>query len=454
MANCYILSTPMKKSFLFFLLLLPWQAFSQEVLTIEQAIQMLLANNYSVKIAERNTQVAANNYTLGNAGFLPNLSLNASKTYNINDSRVTFFPDLSGAVRVQNVSGARGNNQQANATLIWTIFNGMAMFNAYSRFGELKQAGRDSLQIVIENSVATLSNNYYNVIQQRQRLNVLTSALVISAQRLELARAQYQVGSGSKLNYLAAQVDFNTDSSAVILQRQQLQNAKVGVNQVLSREANTPFSVVDTILVDETLDLAALKETARRNNPSLLLAQHRNNATYYTTKIVQGQRWPTINLFTGYGYNQNTAQTGFASENRNLGFNYGISASMNIFNGFNQSRQIQNAKIQQEISEYRIKDLLVQLDANLEVAYNDYRNSLNLLSLEQQNLNVARQNVEIAVERYRIGVATFLELRDVQLNVVRTAGRLIDAQFNTKLAEIELLRLSSGIIRETPEPSR
>jgi outer membrane protein TolC len=330
----------------------------------------------------------------------------------------------------------------------------MAMFNAYSRFGELKQAGRDSLQIVMENAVATLSNNYYNVIQQRQRLNVLTSALVISAQRLELARAQYEVGSGSKLNYLAAQVDFNTDSSAVILQRQQLQNAKVGVNQVLSREANTPFSVVDTILVDQTLELAALKETARRNNPSLLLAQHRNNATYYTTKIVQGQRWPTINLFTGYGYNQNTAQTGFASENRNLGFNYGISASMNIFNGFNQSRQIQNAKIQQEISEYRIKDLLVQLDANLEVAYNDYRNSLNLLSLEQQNLNVARQNVEIAVERYRIGVATFLELRDVQLNVVRTAGRLIDAQFNTKLAEIELLRLSSGIIRETPEPLR
>lgn len=444
----------MKKRFLLPLLLLPWQAFSQDVLTIDQAVQMLLANNYSVKIAERNTQVAANNYTLGNAGFLPNLSLNASKTYNINDSRVVRFPDNNGVVNIQNVNGARGDNQQANATLNWTLFNGMAMFHAYNRLGELKQAGRDSLQIVMENSVATLSNNYYNVIQQVQRLNVLTSALLISAQRLELARAQYEVGSGSKLNYLAAQVDFNTDSSAVILQRQQLQNAKVGVNQVLSREANTPFSVVDTILVDQTLDLAALKETARRNNPSLLLAQHRNNATYYTTKIVQGQRWPTINVFTGYGYNQATAQTGFASENRNLGFNYGISASVNIFNGFNQSRQIQNAKIQQEISEYRLKDLLVQLDANLEVAYNDYRNSLNLLSIEQQNLNVARQNVDIAVERYRIGVATFLELRDVQLNVVRTAGRLIDAQFNTKLAEIELLRLSSGIIRETPEPSR
>jgi outer membrane protein TolC len=442
----------MKKSFVCLLMLAPLGAFSQDVLTIDKAIEILLENNYSIRIAERNTQVAGNNYSLGNAGFLPTLNLNASKTYNINDSRVIFFPDQSGATRVQNVSGARGNNQQANANLSWTIFNGMAMFNAYSRFGELKQAGMDSLQIVIENSVATLSNNYYNVIQQAQRLNVLTSALVISAQRLELAKAQYEVGSGSKLNYLAAQVDFNTDSSAVILQRQQLQNAKVGVNQVLSREANASFNVIDTILVDETLDLAVLKETARRNNPSLLLAQHRNNATYYTTKILQGQRWPIINLFTGYGYNQNIAQTGFASENRNLGFNYGISASMNIFNGFNQSRLIQNAKIQQEIAEYRIKDLLVQLDANLEVAYNDYRNSLNLLSIEQQNLNVARQNVEIAVERYRIGVATFLELRDVQLNVVRTAGRLIDAQFNTKLAEIELLRLSSEIIRERAEP--
>jgi outer membrane protein TolC len=440
----------MHKRFFLFLFLLSGSISAQDTLTIEKAIQLLMENNFSIKIADRSTEVAANNYTLGNAGFLPTLGVNASKTYNINDSRVVRFPDVNGVVQVQNVNGARGDNQQANATLNWTIFNGMAMFNAYSRFGELKQAARDSLQIVMENSVATLSNNYYNVIQQVQRLNVLNSALRISAQRLELARAQYEVGSGSKLNYLAAQVDYNTDSSTVILQVQQLQNAKVGLNQVLSRAGNTPFSVADTIIVDETLDLANLKEATRRNNPSLILAQHRSNAAYFSTKILQGQRWPTINVFTGYGYSQNTAQTGFASENRNLGFNYGISATMNIFNGFNQNRLIQNAKIQKEIADLRINDLQLQLDANLEVAYNNYRNSLNLLSIEQQNLNVAQQNVEIAVERYRIGVATFLELRDVQLNVVRTAGRLIDAEFNTKLAEIELLRLSSEIIRDQP----
>ncbi len=442
--------TQMNKRFIFLFFLLPVSTFAQDTLTIEKAIRITLENNYSIKIAERNRQVTINNYTRGNAGFLPNLGATASKTFSTNNSQVVRFPDNNGVVNIQNVNGARSENLQANATLNWTIFNGLVMFNVYSRLGELKDAGNDSLQVSIENTVATLSNTYYNVIQQNQRLNVLNSALNISGQRLGLAKAQYEVGSGSKLSYLAAQVDYNTDSSSVIVQRQFVQNAKVDLNQVLSRAANTSFMVSDTIIVNETLNLATLKDITFRNNPSLLLAQHRGNAAYYNVKITQGQRLPIISVFTGYGLNQSSAQTGFASSQRNLGFNYGAAATFNIFNGFNQSRVIQNAKIQKEVADYRISDFKIQLDASLEIAYNNYQNSLNLLSIEKQNLEVAQQNVNIALERYKIGVSTFLELRDVQLSTITTAGRLIDAEFNTKLAEIELLRLSSEIIKEEP----
>ncbi|MES2732343.1 MAG: TolC family protein [Bacteroidota bacterium] len=433
------------------LLLLSGGAIAQDTLTIDKAIQIALQNNYAIKIADRNKQVAENNYTRGNAGFLPVVNASATKNYSNSNLNQVFFPTGGVARPPLDASGVKGNTFNSGVNFTWTIFNGLGMFYAYNRLDEQKKSSLDSLQIVMENTLATVSNNYYNVIQQNQRLNVLNSALRISAQRLDLAKAQYEVGSGSKLNYLAAQVDFNTDSSTVILQAQSLQNAKVGLNQALSREANAAFLVSDTIIVDEKLDLATLKQNTFQNNPSLLQIQRRSNIAYYQMKQLYAQRFPTINLLSSYNYTTSEAAQGFgAQSSKNLIWNYGLGASINIFNGFNLNRQIQNAKIQQEITDLRIKDLQVQLDASLETAYNNYRNSLSLLSIEKRNLEVARQNIDIALERYKIGVATFLELRDVQLNSITTAGRLIDAEFNTKLAEIELLRLSSQIIMETP----
>jgi outer membrane protein TolC len=138
---------------------------------------------------------------------------------------------------------------------------------------------------------------------------------------------------------------------------------------------------------------------------------------------------------------------GFLSGQTNDNLNYGITASINIFNGFDQNRRIQNAKIQRDITETRISELRIQLEADLQRAYTNYQNSLNLIDLEKENLEVARQNIDIALERYKLGVSTPLELREVQRNAVASESRLIDAEYGGKLAEIELLRLSSRIIQ-------
>lgn len=413
-----------------------------DTLTIDNAVELALTKNYSIKIAQSEKQFAANNYRLGYANFLPTVNLDAIRTNSINDTRQVSF---SGDIRT--VDNGKSNRLSASALFNWTIFDGMRMFIAYDQLKELKSAGEENAQVDIENSVALVSNSYYDIIQRQERVSAFVDALKISQQRLDLAQAQYEVGSGSKLNYLAAQVDYNTDKAALILQEQELQKAKITFNEFLGREANTEFIVTDTIIVDQNIDLTALQESALQRNPNLLLAQRNKNIFYLETRAIRAERFPRLSLTGDYTYSRTEAAAGFALSNRNNGYTYGARVTMPILNGLDINRRIQNAKVQQDISGYQLEALKVQLEAELQRAFTDYTNSLTLIALEKQNLDVARQNIEIALERYRLGVSTPLELREVQRNAVATESRLIEAEFSAKLAEIELLRLSSRIIQ-------
>jgi outer membrane protein TolC len=344
-------------------------------------------------------------------------------------------------------SNTKNSNLQAGAALNWTIFNGMGMFIAYQRLAELRAAGDENTQLAVENTVADVSNAYYNIVQQKERVEALNTALAISDQRLQLAKAQYEVGSGSKLNYLAAQVDYNTDKSTLLLQEQQLRNARTTLNQLLGRAPSTAFDISDTIIVNTQLDFEAIRQEALRNNPALKLAERSRSLAGLDRRLIQSERYPQVNLFSGYTHGSQNNQAGFLSRQTTDVVNYGVSASVFLFNGFNIRRRVQNARIVEYIREDEIQSLRVDLESGLQQAYENYRNALELIKLEQANLDVARQNVDIALERYRIGVATALELREVQRNSVATASRLIDAAYNAKLAEIELQRLSSSIIQ-------
>ncbi len=447
-----------KKLFLVFALLPLW-ASAQDTLNLESVIRIALEKNYAIKIAQGNRQIAANEVTLGNAGFLPlfTAQLNRQNSYfpRFIQSRQTLVAaDPTTGAPAQTVDVTQDFSNRTNktfnygATVNWTIFDGMGMFIAMDRLEELQAAGNEQAQATIEITVADVSSAYYNVIQLQQRVGAFRDALDISAQRLDLAKAQYEVGSGSKLNFLAAQVDFNTDKSALIGQEQLLSNAKTTLNQLLGRTPSADFTVRDSIIVNDQLNLENLRTQALSQNPDLLVAQRNRNISALDRRLVQSQRWPQVNLFTGYTHNNQQNRAGlFPNTNLSDVINYGVQATLTIFDGNNLNRRIQNQRITEDIRNLQLEDLKIRVEADVQRTFTDYRNALNLLQLESENLKIAQQNVEIALERYRLGVATPLELREVQRNSVATASRLIDAAYNAKLAEIELQRLSSSIIQ-------
>jgi outer membrane protein TolC len=441
------------RNILFLLLLLPPLARAQQVLTLEQAIRITLENNYAIKIANSQVALAENDNKYRNAGFLPIVAGNVQKTFSNTNTQQVFFPDASGNVRPDiRLSGVPGNNSTTGVNATWTIFDGFGMFVARDRLTELVRSGQANAKVTVETTVANVSNAYFLVVRQQARVSTQRDALdSISTERVRVARDRFEVGQGSKQDYLSAQVDFNTDKAALIAEEQALQNAKVALNALLVRPKDVDFVAEPVIPLRRDLSQETLREQMRRQNPSLLVAALNRRLADLDVQTQQSLLYPTVDVLGGYNYttNNNLASTGFgARQSRNGAFTYGLRATIPILNGFNQRRLIQNSKINRLITEQQESDLRVQLDAALDQTFVNYQNSLRLIEVETQNLSIARQNVDIALERYRIGVSTPLELREAQRNVVAVQTRLIEARYNTKLAEIELQRLSSTIIQQ------
>ncbi|MFD2573913.1 TolC family protein [Spirosoma soli] len=417
-----------------------------ELLTLQQAIGQSVEKNYQVQINRQQEQIARNNYTKGNAGYLPSLTGNLGSNGGLQNFRQTYLDGLSPPREARGVFNRTTN---LGFNINYTVFNGYARSALYTQLRQLLQVSSVTTRANVEATIASVATSYYDVVRQLQRLIAFSQALDISRERLELARANYEVGTRSKVDFLSAQVDYNTDSAALLSQEQALRNAKVLLNTLLIRDPQAEFAVRDTIIVRPDLQLAPLQQSLMTNNPLLATAVLNRTLADINLRLANAQQLPVVTAQTGYNYQLVDNQGGFGIRTGRTGaLTYNLQATIPIFNGFNLKRQIQNARVSTLIAQNQESDQRLQLQSALTQTYQVYRNSLALLNLEIQNNQLANQNVDIAYDRYRIGNSTFVEFRDVQRNAINAQTRLIEAEYNAKAAEIELLRLSSTITQE------
>lgn len=427
-----------------FSLLSPIAAQAQQMLTLEDAIQQGITKQYSIQISRQRERIAANENSLGNAGFLPTITGSANKNYTISGIDQSFFGGLRPPL-VQ--SGVNSNSGNVGMAMAWTLYDGKGMFILRDRYKELQNLGAKQTESSIENLIALISSTYYDLIRQNLRVNNFKKGLEISNDRLKLAKDRYEVGQGSKVDYYSAQVDYNEDKALLIAQEQSFTNTKIGFNTLLVKDYKADFQIVNTIDLLPKLKLSELKMSALSQNPTLIGAILSKKISDLDTKNLQSQQKPQIDLLAGYNLNSVANGAGFGVEKGSSDvFNYGLRATINIFDGYNQKRRIQNAKINAEIAALQIEDLKNALLSALEKTYVTYENSMNLIQLETENYTIAKQNIDIAFDRFKVGIATSYELREVQRNAVAAETRLIEAKYAAKAAEIELIRLSGNLL--------
>ena len=413
---------------------------AQEVLTIEDAMKIALQNNFDIKIASNNLDINKVNATTGNAGMLPRVTATLVDTNSIQNSSQTRQDGTT-----TSLDNAKNNSLNYGIGLDWTIFDGFKMFARLDQLKELQKLGEAELKRTMILKISAVNAVYFDLVQQQQQLAALDTTIVISTQRLILAQNRFAIGKSSKLEVLNAQVDLNTDKVALLRQKESYANRKIALNQILARDSKVDFKVVDQVLVEEKLILSELIVLAEKQNPQLEAQIINKRVSELELKQIKGERYPMVSVNTGYNFLDNQSSLGFTSQFTAKGLNYGLRASLNLFDGLAQNRNEKIAKILIENAKIAIEQQSLLLNSELTIAFQTYLTNLELIQLEQTNVAIAKQNLNITVDKFRIGTITTLEFRAAQLNYINAKVRYSNAQFQAKLSEIALRELAGNI---------
>ncbi len=418
-------------------------AAQNNVYTLQECLKEGLQNNYSLKIEKNNQRISDNNATLGNAGFLP--SVNASGRYS--GSSQDTETKLRDTREIVEENGIFNQTIDAGVDLNFTVFEGFNVTTTYKKLKELQGQGELNTRIAVENLVAEITAEYYNYIQQQIRLKNFRYAVALSKERLRVVEQRYRIGNFSGLDYQQAKVDFNSDSSAFMKQQEALQSSAIALNELLAREnLNVPIAVADTAIeVAGELVFDDLMGDMMENNTSLLRARMDNRIAVLDYKIKASQTYPYLRLNAGYGYTLNKYNKGANYHRATLGADFGVTLGINIFDGNNARRERRNARINIENARLEQTDVEQALKSDLYNIWQAYRNNLQVLELEKENLVTAKLNHEIAMERYMLGDLSGIEMREAQKSLLDAEERLLSASYNTKLCEISLLQISGRV---------
>lgn len=412
---------------------------SAQKLTLQECLEKGLENNYSLRISRNKEHIAHNNATLANAGYLPSLDLNAGYNASLSSSD----SKLRSTGETQEMRNSLDHGLNAGIGLSWTIFDGFNISTNYKQLKELERMGETNTRITIEDFIANLTAEYYNFIQQRLRLANYYYAVQLSRERLRIVEERYNIGNFSRLDYQQAKVDFNADSAQYIKQQEIVLTSRIALNEMMAiDEVYTPIETAETdIVADTTFQFNDLWNNLLQRNADLLLAEQNNTMAQLDYKKVLSRNYPYVRLNAGYDYSFNKYDTNSYTRRSNWGGSAGVTVGFNLWDG-NRRREKRNAKIEIANAELQRNQLELALKAELGNLWQAYRNNIQLLNLERQNVVTARENHEIAKERYMLGDISGIEMREAQKSLLDAEERLISVEYQTKLCEISLLQIS------------
>lgn len=408
-----------------------------QVLTAEEAVRIAVEQNHGIRLARLDARSAELLNTPGNAGMLP--TVDAVGQYGIDNSatKQTFF---SGDVR--EADNADQRVLDAAVQLNWTVFDGLAMFAAKDRLETLELIGRTQLRQRIEATTYEVLATYFQLVQLRKAIAVQREGVRISRERMRITETGARIGSASGLNLVQARLDLSTDSAAVLDLQVQEAVTTTRLNALMGRDPSTTVEVASEVPPTEALDLAQVQQAARQANSAVQQARQQRIAADLSLKELRGTLLPQVDLFANYGYTKSTSAVGILQSNQALGPDYGARVSIPLFRGLQLRSAKEVAELMREQAAITTQQAELDLEESLLNAWTSYTTANQRVALEEQNLTGARTQSDVALESYRIGSLSSVELRDVQLGLVAAEQRLLVAKYEAKLAELQLKWLS------------
>ncbi|MDX2249699.1 MAG: TolC family protein [Bacteroidia bacterium] len=413
--------------------------YSQPVLSLEEAIGTALAQNYGIQIAALDEKAAQLQVYKSNAGIGPRIEWNANVSGTGNNTKQVFIDgrtvDRWGRVVSPNTS----------LNLDWTLYDGKRMQNMFVRLNQLSQLSTLEKQLAMQTTVLQVMSAYYDVMKQKETLKYINTLIKYYQDRLNITEERWNVGKGAKVDYLLSQTDLNIQFSDLEAATNQFHNAKIYLNTLLNRDIATDFDVQEEVDLGNEYDLETLLNSAKSKNKEVLILQKNREISLSREREIAAAKKPQVALSSGLGYSYSNSNASFLLTNRNASFNLGLSARWTLYDGHHNNQQIEISKVTTEIIETQEQALLAQITGELTAAYNQYQADKKILTIEENNLKLAEENLVISIEKFRLGGSTILDLNEAQRRFDLSLNRQITAQYNVKTSELELLRLSGAL---------
>jgi len=423
-----------------FVLVASKSANAQKNLSLNEAIQTALKNSYDIQLVENNLAIAKNNNNIGVAGGLPtitNTSTNNNTLTTINQT----FPDANRNTSRNGVDGSTLNTA-VNASMI--LFNGYRVQATKSRLESLQTQNKFLLESQLLNTISNVMQQYYNVVRQQAFLKTIQKSIEASQQRLDIVKTRQQIGIANQTDLLQSNIDLNALIQAAQNQLLIIDQAKADLLNTIAMPASTPVMINDSIEVDDKIMLSVVEEKMK-NHPLLQSAQQLININQFLEKETKSLTYPTLRASTGFNYNSNKSAAGFILLNESYGPFLGVNLSIPIYSGGANKRAIKNASINTNTAKIQLQNTEQNLTTELFKTYQSYKNSLKQTPIEIQNFEMSQSLLDLVMQKYQLGQATMVDVKQAQQSFETAGFRLVSLRFNAKIAEIELKRLSNQL---------
>lgn len=414
---------------------------AQETYDVKGLVNKVIQDNYHIRISRNEERIASANNTLGQAGFLPQLSLEAGQNLSLYDTRQELF---TGAIREG--SSARSTALSALVNVNWTIFDGFKMFAQRDRLGYLEALGAMDTRYLIEQTIRDVSIAYFQLVKERALLKSMEDNLQTSRFRYQLEKKRLELGAGNALQLNQSQVDYYSDSVIYIEQLNLTQSLNIQINTYLLKEPGSVLTLADQGITEGSLpSKSAVLDHALNKSPDILRAQLEELMSSVDVRIQRADLFPQLDLFGRYSYAYQTSEVGFAETSRTLGPQFGISIRLNLFNGGIERKELRNTSIMQENAGLARENQLLMLRAAVEDLYGRYQAYARQLSLAKENLDLATRSLSIARTQLEQGTISGYDFRLTQVSRINALNAITRLEYLKKATEIELDRLGGQL---------
>jgi len=413
------------------------------ILTKSEAMDLAMKNNLGIIVSKNEIEIGKINNSWGNAGAYPNVNFSLNRSLASNNIQ----QNLTTGTQIKR-DGALVNNLAGNVQISWRFFDGMKMFATKHRLEEIEKMGQTKFIKQVNETFYNVLYEYYNVIRLQQQCASIKQMIELNKERLNIATTRFNIGSSGKSDMLQAEVDINEQSSKLIGIENEISQSKSNLNFLLGRTSDTNFEIIDTSLLSSNIDYSELLKKLELQNPDILLANSTLSTLLDNKKEINSQRLPFATINSNYNLNRNKSEAGFTLLNQNYGPSVSLGIGIPIFNGNNVNHQLKAMDVEIKNQVLNNQQLKNQLTTNLSNAFKNYEYGKKIAALEQKNLTIINENNKINIERFKLSAITSIELRQSQMDFTDAQTRLINALFQTKIAETEMKLLTGAITIE------